>query len=217
MPLVLALFGVAGDGGDRILRAREFKILNLVQIFSLHGCSRGGSQAHTTTMSRPYDETNLRASIVQSEKAAEEGCMPFGAVLADASGTIVVEAHNQCVAAAKRGGSTHSDTTRHAEMELIRAIPGTIDRGACTLYTSTEPCVMCAGAIYWSGVGRVVYGCSAKALEENLSGPGGFDIPIRELYGLSGTRKIEIEGPVLERECLQAHDRAGVWSMKLKD
>ena len=54
-------------------------------------------------------------------------------------------------------------------------------RRASTIYASAEPCVMCAGACFWSGVGRVVFGCSAEEMTK-LSGPGGFDIPIRDLY-----------------------------------
>lgn len=71
---------------------------------------------------------------------------------------------------------------------------------------------MCAGAIYWSGVGRVVYGCSAAQLEK-LSGPGGFDVAVDRLYGMAseGARKIVVEGPLLAKESLKAHDAAKVW------
>lgn len=76
---------------------------------------------------------------------------------------------------------------------------------------------MCAGAIYWSGVGRVVYGCSAAQLE-TLSGPGGFDVAVEKLYGMAseGARKIEVEGPVLADESLKVHDAAGVWKFPYK-
>ena len=58
---------------------------------------------------------------------------------------------------------TEADPTGHAETNLVRlagplAAREGIDLSTCTLYTSTEPCAMCAGAIYWSGIGRVVYG-----------------------------------------------------------
>ena len=145
--------------------------------------------------------------------------MPFGAVLADAAtGEILFRAHNECPAASKRGGGM-GDVTRHAEMELIRRFTAHIpndQRKFLTLYTSTEPCVMCAGAIYWSGVGRVVFGCSAAQLEEHLSGPGGFDVDIYHLYTLGGNRKIDIAGPLLAQESLRVHDQAGVWKYKLK-
>lgn len=158
----------------------------------------------------------MAAAIKLSEDAAKTGHMPFGAVLADAEGKILAEAHNQSVVAAKRGGS--GDVTRHAEMELVRKICapesglGPEIRAKCTLYTSTEPCVMCAGAIYWSQVGRVVFGASSEDLVQ-LSGPGGFDVPLEKLYGMGreGTRKIEIHGPVLSEEAMKIHAASGCW------
>lgn len=171
---------------------------------------------------RTYDETNLKESFVEAQNAVDRGCMPFGAVLADSEGAVVVRAHNPTPAIGKRGGSTSYDCTGHAEITLLRTQEflslSTTSRSHSTLYSSTEPCVMCAGAIYWSGVGRIVYGCTALELEKQVSGPGGFDIPIRELYGMaraSGTGKlIEICGPVLEGEGLRIHRDSGVWEKR---
>jgi len=181
-------------------------------------------QQHAATTQ--HDEACMKVALAEAERAARDGCMPFGACLADAAdGTVLVRAHNQCPAAPQSGGApVQADVTRHAEMELIRAFCVQLDAAAApprrdlTLYTSTEPCVMCAGAIYWSGVGRVVYGCSAQALEERLSGPGGFDIPVRELYGMArpGARTVQVVGPLLEEESLRVHDAAGVWPYSLK-
>jgi tRNA(Arg) A34 adenosine deaminase TadA len=170
-------------------------------------------------MSREYDEHCMKAAIEEADLASKEGKMPFGSVLADRDGKILCRAHNGCEQAARRGGGT-GDVTRHAEMELIRKFTAELsgDRGQWTLYTSTEPCVMCAGAIYWSGVGRVVYGCSAAQLEE-LSGPGGFDIAVERLYGMAseGARRIEVEGPLLADESLRVHDESGVWKNPWKE
>lgn len=165
-------------------------------------------------MPRDYDNASMKAAIAQAVAATAAGKMPFGAVLVNATGTIVSSAHNQIPAAKKRGGGT-GNVTRHAEMELVCQFTADMpvqERSDCTLYTSTEPCVMCAGAIYWSGVGRVVYGCSAAQLAE-LSGPGGFDIPVEQLYGMAaaGSRQLEVEGPYLAEESLAAHAAAGVW------
>ena len=169
---------------------------------------------------RDYDEACMKVAITEAGIASQEGHMPFGACLATTDGTIVLRAHNQCPAAGKRGGG-RGDVTRHAEMELIRLMSGINDDlrpDDLTMYASTEPCVMCAGAIYWSGVGRIVYGCSAHALEEKLSGPGGFDVDVRKLYGMAspGARTIRIAGPLLEEESLGVHDAAGVWPNSLK-
>ena len=99
------------------------------------------------------DEENMREAIVEASSAAAEGKMPFGSVLSDAGGKILFRSRNQCQQAKKRGGGM-GDVTRHAEMELVRLFTTQLpveERASCTLYTSTEPCVMCAGAIYWSG------------------------------------------------------------------
>lgn len=164
---------------------------------------------------RNYDISCMEDAIEESRKAAKNKCMPFGAVLADEKGNVVLRAQNGSFASAKRGGT--GDVTRHAEIELVRKASSELsreDRSKCTLYTSSEPCVMCAGAIYWGGFSRVVYGCSSLRLEKELSGPGGFDIDIRSLYGpyaREGIRAIEVEGPMLEDKALEAHARSGVW------
>ena len=164
---------------------------------------------------KSFDEECIKIAIEESRNAAANGCMPFGAVLADDSGKVILKAQNGSQAAAKRGGA--GDVTRHAEMELVRKASVLLsreDRSKCTVYTSTEPCVMCAGAIYWGGFSRVVYGCSLLQLEQDLSGPGGFDIDIRSLYGpyaREGTRDIEVVGPLLGEEAMEAHAISGVW------
>jgi len=169
---------------------------------------------------KSYDEDCMKAAIEEARCASAAGCMPFGAVLADETGKIVARARNGCAASSKRGGdgSTGGDVTRHAEMELVReacrVVPLREHREKCTVYTSTEPCVMCTGAIYWSGVSRVAYGCSSLMLEEHLSGPGGFDIDVRDLYGQyarGGVRDMEVVGPLLHEEALIAHADSGVW------
>jgi isopenicillin N synthase-like dioxygenase/tRNA(Arg) A34 adenosine deaminase TadA len=157
----------------------------------------------------------MKVAVEESRYASANHCMPFGAVLADETGCIILKAQNGSEASAKRGGT--GDVTRHAEMELVRKASSALSREArskCTLYTSTEPCVMCAGAIYWGGFSRVVYGCSSLQLEQELAGPGGFDIDIRDLYGphaRKGTRRIEVEGPLLADEAMEAHAQSGVW------
>jgi isopenicillin N synthase-like dioxygenase/tRNA(Arg) A34 adenosine deaminase TadA len=157
----------------------------------------------------------MRAAIEESKHAVETGHMPFGGVVADADGNILVRGHNLCQAGSTRGGSANTDPTQHAEMEIVRIACTMIDasiRPSCTLYTSTEPCVMCAGAIYWSRIGRIVYGCSSEALSQ-YTGPGGFDIPIETIYtlGRPGTRHIDIQGPYLSEEAMKVHVESGVW------
>lgn len=77
-----------------------------------------------------------------------------------------------------------------------------------TLYTSAEPCVMCTGAIYWTGIGRIVYALSESWLLE-LTGDDPenptFDLPCREIIA-RGQRNIEVLGPLLEDEAAAAHE-----------
>jgi tRNA(adenine34) deaminase len=95
------------------------------------------------------DQRLLRAAIALSARASEAGNQPYGALLADAEGRVLLEACNTQV--------TERDVTAHAELNLVRAASQRFDRdmlAGCTVYASGEPCPMCAGAIYWSGVGR---------------------------------------------------------------
>ena len=71
-----------------------------------------------------------------------------------------------------------------------------------TLYTSTEPCVMCCGAIYWSRIRQVVFACTAAALGD-IAG-GSLVIPSRELFSRA-RRPVEVVGPILESEALAVH------------
>jgi tRNA(Arg) A34 adenosine deaminase TadA len=122
----------------------------------------------------------IRVAIDVARRAREKGNHPFGAVLADGEGQILMEAENTVV--------TDEDCTAHAELNLMRQASRKYDRdflATCTLYTSTEPCPMCSGAIFWWNVRRVVFGLS----EAGLYGMIGEDneevlyLPCRELFG----------------------------------
>jgi tRNA(Arg) A34 adenosine deaminase TadA len=78
---------------------------------------------------------------------------------------------------------------------------------AASLYTSTEPCAMCSGAIYWSGVSHMVFGFPASSLSE-MTGGSGLHQPSRRVLG-SASRTITIEGPVLEDAARAVHE--GYW------
>jgi tRNA(Arg) A34 adenosine deaminase TadA len=148
----------------------------------------------------------IREAIDISRRAREKGNHPFGAVLVDEGGHILLEAENTVV--------TERDCTGHAETNLMRQASRTYDRdflAKCTLYTSTEPCPMCAGAIFWGNVRRVVYGLSEESLYE-MTGENFEDVlylPCRELFG-KGRKGIEVVGPVLEEEAKILH--TGFWS-----
>jgi tRNA(Arg) A34 adenosine deaminase TadA len=126
--------------------------------------------------------THLRTAIAVARRAREKGNHPFGAILVDADGAVLLEAENTV--------NTEHDCTGHAETNLVRMACRRFDRDVlerCTLYTSTEPCAMCAGAIHWSGIGRVVYGLGEEglyALTSDGTNPDNetMTLPCREVF-----------------------------------
>ena len=97
----------------------------------------------------------LRSAIAVALRAREHGNHPFGAMLVDANNQLILEAENTVI--------TERDCTGHAETNLVRLATRRFtpaELAGCTLYTSTEPCAMCAGAIHWSQIGRVVFALS---------------------------------------------------------
>ena len=135
----------------------------------------------------------------------EHGNHPFGSLLTDADGTVVLEAENSVV--------TGRDVTGHAELNLVRTASARFDAdglGSHTLYTSTEPCAMCAGAIYWSGIGRVVFALSSAAFQGRIDpkGAAGLGLSCREVFARGG-REVEVSGPHLEDLAWEVH--AGFW------
>jgi tRNA(Arg) A34 adenosine deaminase TadA len=103
---------------------------------------------------------------------------------------------------------TQKDSIAHCEINLVHSIAGRFDADylqQCTVYASTEPCPMCSGALYWSGIGRIVYALS-KARYKELSGDTNpnysFPVPAEELLAKGG-RKVTVIGPVLEEEATE--------------
>lgn len=152
-------------------------------------------------------EKFLRISIDIAKKARDEGNHPFGAILVGPDGDILMEQGNTFGEA--------GDSTGHAERCLMTRASVTYDpeflRG-CTMYTSAEPCAMCAGSVYWAGVGRVVHGMTEKALKE-LIGPHPenltMDLPCRTIFD-AGQRPVEVIGPLLSEESAVVHE--GFWN-----
>ncbi|HCQ65712.1 MAG TPA: tRNA-specific adenosine deaminase [Rhodobacteraceae bacterium] len=151
-------------------------------------------------------ELMTRAIALASESRAR-GDHPFGALLAGPDGEVLLEAMNTC--------GTKGDRTGHAERNLMTEASLKYDDlflATCTMYTSAEPCAMCAGSVYWAGVGRVVHGMTEVALKE-LIGPDPenltMDLPCRDVFG-SGQRQIEVVGPLLAEESAVVH--AGFWT-----
>ena len=159
---------------------------------------------------RPYDEALLRRAFDVARRAREAGDHPFGSVLADRDGQVLMEQGNGYSAAG-------NDRTAHAESLLASRAARTYDLAflsRCTLYTSAEPCAMCAGAIYWAGIGRVVYGLTEKRLKEatgaHEENPT-LDLPCAVVFA-AGQRPTEVVGPLLEDEAAQL--QADFWSAR---
>jgi tRNA(Arg) A34 adenosine deaminase TadA len=155
----------------------------------------------------PLDhETFLRHSFDVARRARVHGNHPFGAILVSAEGEVLIEAEN--------GFLPDRDMTAHAERLLATQASKQLNAdvlAGCTLYTSAEPCAMCAGAIYWTGIGRVVFGLTERRLK-SLTGDHAenptLDLPCRMVFA-AGQRHVEIIGPLLEEEAAALH--VGVW------
>ncbi len=161
------------------------------------------SKTETTSPPLPEldHETFLRRSFDVARRSRENGDHPFGSILVGPSGELLREQGNGF---SSEGG----DMTAHAERLLATWASKTYGAkflAGCTLYTSAEPCAMCAGAMYWAGIGRVVYGQSERSLkdmtgahEENPT----LDLPCRIVFE-AGQRKVEVIGPLLADEAAQ--------------
>jgi tRNA(Arg) A34 adenosine deaminase TadA len=164
----------------------------------------------TAASLRPYDDALLRRAFDVARRSRAAGDHPFGSVLADGEGRALIEQGNGFTS---EGG----DRTAHAERILASRAARTYDLAflaRCTLYTSAEPCAMCAGAIYWAGIGRVVYGQSEKGLkaqtgahEENPT----LDLPCATVFA-AGQRPTEVVGPLLEDEAAEL--QADFWAAR---
>lgn len=100
------------------------------------------------------DKFYMKQALTEAERAAERGEVPVGAVVV-CRDRIIARSHNLT--------ETLNDVTAHAEMQAITAAENALGAkylNDCTLYVTVEPCVMCAGAIAWSQLGRLVYGAS---------------------------------------------------------
>ena len=150
----------------------------------------------------------LRRCIRIAQAARDSGNTPFGALLADPQGRVLLEQGNVEL--------TEHRCTGHAETALMELASRTYPPdflAMCSLYTSVEPCAMCAGAIYWGNVGRVVYALDESRLatltgddERNLT----LALPCRAVFA-AGRKTIEVAGPFAELEAEVMAGHAGFW------
>ncbi|MEM9159542.1 MAG: nucleoside deaminase [Verrucomicrobiota bacterium] len=141
-------------------------------------------------------ESWIRHSYRLAEAAVAAGNHPFGACIV-IDGEIVLEAENTV--------HTDKDPTRHAEMNVLHAASRLSEEqiSKAILVTSTEPCAMCSGGLYWTGIKTMIYGCSAKELDR-IAGPS-LKCHSHEVF--EGAVKPPIVfGPILEGEGSQQHE-----------
>ena len=149
----------------------------------------------------------LRRSFAVARRARANGKHPFGAILVDEHGTVLMEQENAFDTEGRTG---------HAETLLSRRACAAFSAEALartTMYVSAEPCAMCAGSFCWAGIGRVVYAMSEQKLKaiigphpDNLT----LDLPCRTVLA-SGQREVEVLGPLLEDDPEAAAMHDGVW------
>ena len=131
------------------------------------------------------DELYMRHALQEAQQAFKEGEIPIGAVVV-CQDRIVARAHNLT--------ETLNDVTAHAEMQAITAAANTLGGKYltdCTLYVTVEPCPMCAGALGWAQIPRIVYGCDDPKRGYREYAP-------RALHP-----KTNVTGGILEEECRQ--------------
>ena len=139
----------------------------------------------TSEEQQRMDEQMMRLALKEAERAYAEGEVPVGAVVV-CEGRVIARAHNQT----ERLG----DVTAHAEMLAITSAANLLGGKYltnCTLYVSVEPCVMCAGALGWAQVGRVVYGATDEKRGYHLFAPQAMHV------------RTEVVAGVLEEECAE--------------
>ena len=141
-------------------------------------------------------EPHVRRAIDLAREAGDRGDGPYGSVLVR-DGEVVMEESNR--------EHTDDDIALHPELTLARRAARELDpdaRAETVLYTSTEPCPMCAGGIAIAGLGGVVHSVSTELLAEEFGGPAG--VPCGEIFERRG-REIPVVGGVLEADGMALH------------
>ena len=150
----------------------------------------------------------LRRTIELADEAVANGNHPFGSLLVDASGEIIGEGGNEFTI---DRGPGHAET--NLARRAARSFPLKVLRGA-TLYTSVEPCMMCAGTIYWAEIGSVVFGMTEKRLAELTDGDDQNptpDLDCRTVFA-SGRNTTTVRGPFPELEADIVAQHAAFWN-----
>ncbi|KAK9471342.1 cytidine deaminase-like protein [Dipodascopsis tothii] len=158
----------------------------------------------TTGEEREIHRAHLRTTIQIARRAKNIGKHPFGCIIVGPDNDVLFTQGN-------------IDTLNHAESTIVRTAWSNLSPdylAKCTLYTNFEPCAMCAGSIYWSNVGRVVYGLPESRLlqltgddEENMT----MSLDCRTVLS-SGQKSIAVIGPFEELADEIIEDHKSFWN-----
>lgn len=132
-------------------------------------------------------------ALAVCERGIQAGQSPFGAVIVLPDGKLVCAAHNTV--------RLSCDPTAHAEINVIREaarLRNTIDLSGMAMFTTCEPCPMCAAAIHWARLDTVYFGASIRDAE--AAGFNELSVPCRSMYG-DGNSSVKVVGGVLGEEC----------------
>lgn len=142
------------------------------------------------------DISLLRETMEIARQSRASGNHPFGALLAGPDGKVLIRSGNT-YSTDKGVGHAEANVAREASRKYTPEFLET-----CTLYTSVEPCCMCAGACYWAGIGAVVYGMTEKRLAE-LTGDNPenltLDLACEKVFE-AGRRQVSVRGPFADLE-----------------
>ena len=150
------------------------------------------------------DKSFIREAIKIAKISKTKGNLPYGCILVNKEGKVILRGENTI--------HTDHDMLAHAEINLLRAASKIYDHEylkSSTIYTSDEPCPMCASAIYWSGVGKLVYGLSKNEYYKIVGRENPdwvFEMSARTVLSKGG-RKVEMVGPLLEDEAAAIHKK----------
>ena len=149
------------------------------------------------------DATLLRHAIDLAAQSVARDARPFGAIVARADGTIIAQANAVPTTDIR-------DWTAHSEMSALRDASSKLswaELAECTLYASGEPCPMCAAAVYWCNIRRVVFGASEPAIRDlrrRFTRAAGIELSCRAVLS-HAPADIDIIGPCLEDEAMAPH------------
>ncbi|MEH6537979.1 MAG: nucleoside deaminase [Psychroserpens sp.] len=148
------------------------------------------------------DKNFLRDAIDMAKTSKAKGNLPYGCILVNKEGEVILKGENTI--------NTDHDMLAHAEINMLREAGKIYDHtylNSCTIYTSDEPCPMCASAIYWTGVGKLVYGLSKSEYYKIVGRENPnwvFEMSARDVLSKGG-RHVKVVGPLLEEEAANLH------------